>query len=109
MVGLSRLGEDGRIELVERLDDSDSAVRCWAVTGLMSYDMDNNITRKLKHLLQDESLSISLAASDVLCQVGWVDIKLYQPCVMLSKVVSFGHDSVRLLTFPIMDNDNYRK
>ena len=31
---------DGRIELVERLDDSDSAVRYWVVTGLMSYDMD---------------------------------------------------------------------
>ena len=68
--------EDGRIELVERLDDSDSAVRYWAVTGLMSYDMDNNITRKLKHLLQDESLSVSLAASDSLCQTGWVDITI---------------------------------
>jgi arylsulfatase A-like enzyme len=73
---LSRRGEDGRIKLVERLDDSDSAVRYWAVTGLMSYDMDNNITRKLKHLLRDESLSVSLAASDSLCQTGWVDITI---------------------------------
>ena len=70
---------DGRIELVERLDDSDSAVRYWAVTGLMSYDMDNNITKKLKYLFQDESLSVSLAASDTLCQVGWVDINHTSP------------------------------
>ena len=46
------------------------------VVDLSSNVFSNNITRKLKHLLQDESLSVSLAASDSLCQAGWVDITI---------------------------------
>jgi uncharacterized sulfatase len=65
---LTRLGEEGRVMLIERLDDPDSAVRYWAVTGLISFDGDDAIMQKLTQLVNDESLSVGLAAGDALCR-----------------------------------------
>lgn len=65
---LSRLGEEGRSSLIEHLNDPDSAIRYWAVTGLMSFDIDNDTINKLSYLVNDESLSVSLAAGDALCR-----------------------------------------
>ena len=63
-----RLGEAGRAGLIDRLDDSDSAVRYWAITGLMSYEVEDTVLQKIGPLVQDESISVSLAAADLLCQ-----------------------------------------
>ena len=63
-----RLGEAGRAKLIDRLDDPDSAVRYWAITGLMSYEVENTILQRIGPLVQDESISVSLAAADLLCQ-----------------------------------------
>ena len=65
---LSRLGEEGRAILFERLDDPDSAIRYWAVTGLMSFEEDDDTIQKLTQLVNDNSLSVSLAAGDALCR-----------------------------------------
>jgi len=67
---LARLGEDGRNELVARLDDPDSAVRCWAVTGLFSFEFDPAIQPLMRPLLDDPSLSVSLAAATYLVRMG---------------------------------------
>ncbi len=64
----SRLGEAGKAKLIDRLDDSDSAVRYWAITGLMSYEAEDTVLQKIGSLVQDESISVSLAAADLLCQ-----------------------------------------
>ena len=64
----SRLGEAGRAGLIDRLDDPDSAVRYWAITGLMSYEVEDTVLQKIGPLVQDESISVSLAAADLLCQ-----------------------------------------
>ena len=63
-----RLGEAGRAGLIDRLDDPDSAVRYWAITGLMSYEVEDTVLQKIGPLVQDESISVSLAAADLLCQ-----------------------------------------
>ncbi|MYI64138.1 MAG: sulfatase-like hydrolase/transferase, partial [Gemmatimonadetes bacterium] len=63
-----RLGEAGKAKLIDRLDDPDSAVRYWAITGLMSYEVEDTVLQKIGPLVQDESLSASLAAADLLCQ-----------------------------------------
>ena len=63
-----RLGEAGKAKLIDRLDDPDSAVRYWAITGLMSYELEDTVLQKIGPLVQDESLSVSLAAADLLCQ-----------------------------------------
>ncbi|MDE2735685.1 MAG: HEAT repeat domain-containing protein [Gemmatimonadota bacterium] len=63
-----RLGEAGRAGLMDRLDDPDSAVRYWAITGLMSYEMEDTVLQRIGPLVQDESISVSLAAADLLCQ-----------------------------------------
>ncbi|MBT3275095.1 MAG: hypothetical protein HN368_18215 [Spirochaetales bacterium] len=60
---LARLGEEGRKELLNRLDDSDSAVRFWAVTGLFSFEFDSALKPLLEPLLDDPSISVSLAAA----------------------------------------------
>ncbi len=63
-----RLGETGRAKLIDRLDDPDSAVRYWAITGLMSYEVEDTVLQRIGPLVRDESLSVSLAAADLLCQ-----------------------------------------
>ena len=63
-----RLGEAGKAKLIDRLDDPDSAVRYWAITGLMSYEVEDTVLQKIGPLVQDESTSVSLAAADLLCQ-----------------------------------------
>ena len=63
-----RLGEAGRDRLIDRLDDPDSAVRYWAITGLMSYEVEDTVLQRIGPLVRDESLSVSLAAADLLCQ-----------------------------------------
>ena len=63
-----RLGEVGRAKLIDRLDDPDRAVRYWAITGLMSYEVEDTVLQKIGPLVRDESLSVSLAAADLLCQ-----------------------------------------
>ncbi len=63
-----RLGEAGKAKLIDRLDDPDSAVRYWATTGLMSYEVEDTVLQKIGPLVQDESTSVSLAAADLLCQ-----------------------------------------
>ncbi|MEM7127509.1 MAG: sulfatase-like hydrolase/transferase [Chloroflexota bacterium] len=67
---LTRLGTQGRGELVERLTDPDSAVRYWATTGLLSFELDADTTQRLTILLDDESISVSLAAANVLGRAG---------------------------------------
>ena len=67
---LGRLGERGRTELLSRLDDLDSVVRFWAVTGLCSLGTDKQLVPTLKRLLADESISVSLAAGDYLARAG---------------------------------------
>jgi N-sulfoglucosamine sulfohydrolase len=67
---LARLGEPGRKALMGRLDDPDSAVRYWAVTGLSTFDFDNKAIERLKPLLDDESISVCLAAADYLTRAG---------------------------------------
>lgn len=62
--------EDGARELLSRLDDTDSAVRFWAVTGLCSLGTDNGLINQIKPLLEDESMSVSLAAADYLVRLG---------------------------------------
>ena len=71
---LARLGETGRRELIERLADPDSAVRYWAATGLMCFDWDADVKQNLIDSLQDESISVSLAAADALGRAGHIDI-----------------------------------
>ena len=63
-----RLGEAGKAKLIDRLDDPDSAVRYWAITGLMSYELEDTVLQRIGPLVRDESLSVSLAAADLLCQ-----------------------------------------
>ena len=63
-----RSGEVGRVGLIDRLDAPDSAVRYWAITGLMSYELEDTVLQKIGSLVQDESISVSLAATDLLCQ-----------------------------------------
>ena len=63
-----RLGETGRTGLINRLDDPDSAVRYWAITGLMSYEVEDTVLQRIVSLVRDESISVSLAAADLLCQ-----------------------------------------
>ena len=67
---LPRLGEDGRQELLLRLTDPDSAVRYWAATGLRSYDTDTQTVEGLLPLLDDASISVSLAAAECLVSAG---------------------------------------
>ena len=63
-----RLGGAGRDRLIDRLDDPDSAVRYWAITGLMSYAVEDTVLQRMGPLVRDESISVSLAAADLLCQ-----------------------------------------
>ena len=63
-----RLGEAGKAKLIDRLDDPDSAVRYWAITGLMSYEVEDTVLQKIGPLIRDESTSVSLAAADLFCQ-----------------------------------------
>lgn len=65
---LPRLGEAGRAKLINRLDDPDSAVLYWAITGLMSYELEDTVLQKIGPFVRDESISVSLAAADLLCQ-----------------------------------------
>jgi len=67
---LPGLGDEGRAELLERLGDPDSGVRFWAVTGLCSLGVDKDIIPVLKPLLDDESISVGLAAGDYLVRAG---------------------------------------
>jgi uncharacterized sulfatase len=67
---LPRLGDKGRTELLNRLDDADSAVRYWAVTGLCSLGVDADLVERMKPLLEDESMSVGLAAADYLVRLG---------------------------------------
>jgi len=68
----ARVGSAGKEILHERLKDEDSAVRYWAVTGLMSYELDNDVTSAVEHLVNDESISVALAAADLLCRADCV-------------------------------------
>jgi hypothetical protein len=67
---LPRLGEVSKAELTARLDDSDSAVRFWAVTGLCSLGVERAMVGRLTTLLDDPSISVSLAAADYLVRAG---------------------------------------
>jgi len=67
---LARRGDEGRKELLIRLDDPDSAVRYWAITGLSSCGVDAETVARIKPLLDDESISVSLAAANCLVCSG---------------------------------------
>ena len=67
---LARMGEDVKEELTKRLGDPDSAVRFWAVTGLCSLGAEHTMVEQLSPLLDDFSISISLAAGDYLVRAG---------------------------------------
>ena len=73
---LPRLGEAGRAKLMDRLDDPDSAVRYWAITGLMSYEVEDAVLQKIVPLVRDESISVSLAAADLLCQNNRTEVAM---------------------------------
>ncbi|MBS11885.1 MAG: hypothetical protein CME19_09835 [Gemmatimonadetes bacterium] len=70
---LARRGEEGRQELLERLEDSDSAVRYWAVTGLLSFDHDADTLERVALLLDDPSISVNLAAANYTVRTGQGD------------------------------------
>ena len=65
---LNRIGSVGKLKLIDRLNDTDSAIRYRAITGLMAYEIDHSVIQKIFPLLQDKSISVSLAAADLLCQ-----------------------------------------
>ena len=67
---LPRRGEVGRLELLDRLTDPDAAVRYWAATGLLSFDLSTETARRLEPLLEDTSISVSLATADYLVRLG---------------------------------------
>jgi hypothetical protein len=80
---LPRLGEEGKAELIARLNDPDSAVRFWAVTGLTVLAEGPRSRREratcspvapqlrlVKPLLDDPSISVALAAGDYLVRAG---------------------------------------
>ena len=67
---LARLGEEAKEELAKRLGDPDSAVRFWAVTGLCSLGVERTMIERLSPLLDDRSISVSLAAGDYLVRAG---------------------------------------
>ncbi len=55
--------------LVEKLKDSDSGVRYWAVIGLLQFDeLNTNTTKALTALLNDASPSVQIAAAEALCR-----------------------------------------
>jgi hypothetical protein len=64
------MGEEKKEELVQRLGDPDSAVRFWAVTGLCSLGVEQTIVEQLSPLLEDPSISVSLAAGDYLVRAS---------------------------------------
>jgi len=66
MVGIA-----GENQLLEKLNDSDSGVRYWAITGLMRLDkLSSNTKEALTGLLDDPSPSVQIAAAEVLCSFG---------------------------------------
>ena len=67
---LARQGEDAKEELTNRLGDPDSGVRFWAVTGLCSLGVEREMVEQLSPLLDDPSISASLAAGDYLVRAG---------------------------------------
>lgn len=67
---LARLVTKGKNELLNRLSDSDSGVRFWAVVGLSSFELDAALVAHLEPLLTDASISVSLAAADYLVRLG---------------------------------------
>ena len=67
---LPRFGEESKTELTARLDDPDSAVRFWAVTGLCALGVDSALVDRLNLLVDDPSISVSLAVGDYLVRVG---------------------------------------
>ena len=67
---LARMGEEAKEELANRLGDPDSAVRFWAVTGLCSLGVKRTMIVRLSPLLDDPSISVSLAAGDYLVRAG---------------------------------------
>jgi uncharacterized sulfatase len=67
---LARMGEKGKADLVSRLNDPDSAVRYWAATGLLSFELDADTGQQVASLLDDRSISVSVAAAEVLGHAG---------------------------------------
>ena len=64
------MGEDAKEELANRLSDPDSAVRFWAVTAFLLPWRGTYDDRAASALLDDPSISISLAAGDYLVRAG---------------------------------------
>ena len=87
---LARLGEKGKRGLVECLDDPDSVVRYWAVTGLMSFDWNDGTTQKLVDLLEGESIAVSPAAADALARTGQAAITTPALCRVLEIDLHWG-------------------
>ena len=67
---LACMGEAAKKELAKRLGDPDSAVRFWAVTGLCSLGVERAMIEHLSPLLDDPSISVSLAVGDYLVRAG---------------------------------------
>ncbi len=67
---LARMGREAKEELAKRLGDTDSAVHFWAVTGLCSLGVERTMIERLSPLLEDPSISVSLAAGDYLVRAG---------------------------------------
>ena len=65
------VGFSGEPELLEKLNDSDSGVRFWAVTGLMQLEQLSNPAKEaLSGLLNDPSPSVQIATAEALCRFG---------------------------------------
>ena len=67
---LARMSGEAKEELAKRLGDPDSAVRFWAVTGLCSLGVERAMIERLSPLLNDLSISVSLATGDYLVRAG---------------------------------------
>ena len=67
---LSRRGAGQRAELLRRLDDADSAIRFWAVTGLVVLRCDDQaVVDAFTAALGDPAVSVRIAAADGLIRL----------------------------------------
>lgn len=67
---LSRRGEQQRGEMLRRTADPDSAIRFWAITGLVILECaDQAVAAAFAAALEDPAVSVRIAAADGLCRL----------------------------------------
>ncbi len=63
------VGRSNEAELIDRMKDSDSGVRYWAVIGLMQMpELSDAASKELIALLYDPSPSVQVAAAEAICK-----------------------------------------